>query len=49
MNGYRCAQQQHEQYDYIPMCIPLSELCDGVSQCPLGDDEHKWRCRKLIE
>jgi len=48
MNGYRCAQQRHEQNDYVPLCIPLKELCDGITQCPLGDDEHKWRCRKLI-
>jgi len=45
MNGYRCAQQRHEQYDYAPLCIPLNELCDGLKQCPLGDDEHKARCR----
>ncbi|CAF4227902.1 unnamed protein product, partial [Rotaria sordida] len=45
MNGYRCAQQRHEQYDYIPLCIRLNELCDGITQCPLGDDEHKWRCQ----
>jgi hypothetical protein len=47
MNGYRCAQQRHEQYDYAPLCLPLKELCDGLNQCPLGDDEHKIRCRKL--
>ncbi len=45
MNGYRCAQQRHEQYDYAPLCIPLKELCDGLKQCPLGDDEHQARCR----
>ncbi|UJR31341.1 hypothetical protein I4U23_018836 [Adineta vaga] len=45
MNGYRCAQQRHEQYDYVPLCVPLQNLCDGVAQCPLGDDEHKWRCQ----
>lgn len=38
MNGYRCAQGT--------LCLPLNELCDGISQCPLGDDEHPWRCRK---
>ena len=48
MNGYRCAQQRNEQYDYAPLCIPLNELCDGITQCSLGDDEHKWRCRKLF-
>ena len=46
MNGYRCAHQRHEQYDYIQLCIPLNELCDGINQCPLGDDEHKGHCRK---
>jgi hypothetical protein len=46
MNGYRCAQQRHEVDDYNSLCIPLNELCDGINQCPLGDDEHKWRCRK---
>lgn len=45
MHGYRCAQQRHEQYDYAPLCIPLHELCDGLKQCPLGDDEHQARCR----
>ncbi|CAF0998634.1 unnamed protein product [Adineta steineri] len=45
MNGYRCAQQRHELDDSIPLCIPLNELCDGINQCPLGDDEHQWRCR----
>lgn len=45
MNGYRCAQQRHELDDYNSQCIPLVELCDGISQCPLGDDEHHWRCR----
>lgn len=48
MNGYRCALQRHEQYDYVPLCIPLNELCDGLKQCPLGDDEHQARCRRLI-
>lgn len=38
MNGYRCAQSS--------LCLPLNELCDGIRQCPLGDDEHPWRCRK---
>jgi hypothetical protein len=47
MNGYRCAQQRHEQYDYAPLCIPLKDLCDGINHCPLGDDEHKIRCRKF--
>ncbi len=47
MHGYRCAQQRHEQYDYAPLCIPLNELCDGLKQCPLGDDEHQARCRML--
>jgi hypothetical protein len=46
INGYRCIQQRHELDDYNPLCIPLNELCDGIKQCPLGDDEHKWRCRK---
>ena len=46
MNGYRCVQQRHELDDYNSLCIPLNELCDGINQCPLGDDEHKWRCRK---
>ncbi|CAF3052787.1 unnamed protein product [Rotaria socialis] len=45
MSGYRCTQQRHEQYDYIPLCIPLQELCDGITQCPLGDDEHKLHCQ----
>ncbi|CAF0938219.1 unnamed protein product [Adineta steineri] len=45
MNGYRCAQQGYEQNDYVPLCLPLMNLCDGVNQCPLGDDEHKWRCQ----
>jgi hypothetical protein len=45
MNGYRCAQKQHEIEDYNPLCISLNELCDGINQCPLGDDEHQWRCR----
>ncbi|CAF1500938.1 unnamed protein product, partial [Adineta ricciae] len=45
MNGYRCAQQRHELDDYNSQCIPLVELCDGIRQCPLGDDEHHWRCQ----
>jgi hypothetical protein len=45
INGYRCSQQRHEYNDYVPLCLPLYELCDGIAQCPLGDDEHKWRCR----
>lgn len=46
MTGYRCVQQRHPQYDYLPVCISLHELCDNVAQCPLGDDEHNIRCRK---
>ena len=47
MNGYRCAHRQYEFIDnFKPLCIPLSQLCDGIRQCPLGDDEHRWRCRK---
>ncbi len=46
INGYRCAQQRHERDYYYSLCIPLNELCDGINQCPLGDDEHQWRCRK---
>jgi len=49
MNGYRCIQQRHELDDYQLLCIPLNELCDGINQCPLGDDEHTWRCRKRID
>ena len=49
MNGYRCAQQRHEQYDYVPLCVPLQDLCNGIAQCPLGDDEHKLRCRKWCD
>ncbi|UJR15454.1 hypothetical protein I4U23_002397 [Adineta vaga] len=49
MNGYRCAQQRHELDDYNSLCIPLAELCDGISQCPLGDDEHQWRCRNCTD
>ncbi|CAF1201178.1 unnamed protein product [Rotaria sordida] len=45
INGYRCLQQRHELNNYNPLCISLNELCDGINQCPLGDDEHKWRCR----
>jgi len=47
MHGYRCLQQRHEFDDYASLCIPLNELCDGVKQCPLGDDEHEKRCRKF--
>ena len=46
INGYRCARQRHERDNYDSLCIPLHELCDGINQCPLGDDEHQWRCRK---
>jgi hypothetical protein len=49
MNGYRCAQQHHALDDYNSLCIPLNELCDGINQCPLGDDEHKWRCRNCTD
>jgi hypothetical protein len=48
INGYRCKQQRHEHLDYTPLCVPLNQLCDGLAQCPLGDDEHRWRCRKSI-
>jgi len=46
INGYRCAQQRHRLHTIHSLCIPLNELCDGIYQCPLGDDEHHGRCRK---
>ncbi|CAF3395990.1 unnamed protein product [Rotaria socialis] len=48
MNGYRCARQRHE-LNNNQLCISLNALCDGINQCPLGDDEHKSRCRNCTD
>lgn len=45
MYGYRCMYERSEPFDQLPLCLSLNELCDGISQCPLGDDEHPSRCR----
>ena len=45
MYGYRCVYERSESLDQLPLCISLNQLCDGIQQCPLGDDEHPRRCR----
>lgn len=29
-------------------CVPLDQLCDGVAQCPLGDDENAEICASQL-
>jgi hypothetical protein len=46
MYGYRCIQRRLVLDEIKPLCLSLNQLCDGIRQCPMGDDEHQWRCRK---
>ena len=40
---WECTVDHYKCHDSF--CIPLKRLCDGVTDCPLGDDEN--RCGKL--
>ena len=34
--SYLCDESESSE---VRMCVPMDEVCDGVEQCPLGDDE----------